>query len=511
MIALSMPPLGLYPLAWVALVPLLMRWSIRKPSLDYARELYALLLTTSCCLGFWLLFNPDPGQAAGGGASLFLTPLPLTIAFVLAGAVKERVGKPLGLVALVLNVLTAEFMTLKLSLSVPWLVLGHTQVEALEFIQIADLGGVLLISLWVLALNITAFLALPRKQLGHDAQPTAIGQQGMYFGVFAALIAIPVVYGSVRTAQSDVPSGFARIAIVQPGIAPREWDAQKAPEKVRYLSSLSDDLLARWNPSALDSSAVARQRGSTGDVGLLIWPQSSIPQMPSAREESRLYQRLSDWGERRGVSLLAGAVVGSSNGEGTAGDMDTAVLFRPGKPTVTYNPMRSVMVTDNSQARGDERVLLDAGGTEIATTVGFESVFGDHVRQFTKSGANLIVVLSRNDLWGRTSGLYQHMMITRLRAIESRRAVVLSTVSGVSAMITPSGNIHETAGWMDQDVVPIEAPIFRHETLYVRHGDWLGAWALGLSLVFNIGVVLITSLYPATMSRRKTSVRAAHT
>ena len=70
LIALSLPPLGVYPLAWVGLVPLIARWALRRPSLDYVRELYALLLTTSCCVGFWLLFNPSASTAAASRSGL---------------------------------------------------------------------------------------------------------------------------------------------------------------------------------------------------------------------------------------------------------------------------------------------------------------------------------------------------------------------------------------------------------------------------------------------------------
>ena len=106
------------------------------------------------------------------------------------------------------------------------------------------------------------------------------------------------------------------------------------------------------------------------------------------------------------------------------------------------------------------------------------------------------MVLSRNDLWGRSAGLYQHMMFTRLRAIESRRAVVLSTVGGVSALILPSGRIEETAGWMAQDADPIDVPTYRGLTVYARHGDWLGRWALGLALVYGLGALGVATLAP---------------
>jgi apolipoprotein N-acyltransferase len=171
--------------------------------------------------------------------------------------------------------------------------------------------------------------------------------------------------------------------------------------------------------------------------------------------------------------------------------------------------MRSVPFADAKSAAGSDRVLFEADGAQIATTVGFESIFGDHVRQFTADGADLIVVLSRNDLWGRSAGLYQHLQFTRMRAIESRRTVVLSTVSGISALIHPSGEIEEIAGWMDQDVEPIQVPTYRAETFYVRHGDWLGHWALGLGLLYNLGALALTVFAPELVGVKKRGRRLA--
>ena len=511
LLALSLPPLGAYPLAWVGLVPLIARWSLRQPSVDYARELYALLLTTSCCVGFWLLFNPDAGTAALGGLSLFLVPIPLTVAFVIANLVKDRAGLHAGLVALTLNVLAAEFVTLTTNLSVPWLLLGHTQVEAVEFIQMADLGGVLLLSLWVILLNLAAFLALPRA--GRPGE--RYGERGVSIAVFTALLALPIAYGSIRTAQSDVPAGFTRVGIIQPGIPPGEWDHQGAAAKVDYLASLSDDMLERWAPRSADTLAPPSRTHSRGELGLLIWPQSSLPYMGTDDGERQLYGRLQRWTSQRNVALLAGATTGTEAADRTQGVpnpdelANSALLIRPDTRILRYDQMRRVPFADVEAATGSSRTLLSTGKADIATAVGFESMFGDHMRRFTLEGANLIVVLSRNDLWGRSAGLYQHLQFTRLRAIESRRAVVLSTVSGVSAMILPGGGIEEIAGWMDQEVSAIEVPTFRGETFYVRHGDWVGRWALGLALAFNLGLIGMSVFLPEVLPKKPVFGRGA--
>ncbi|MDT7856987.1 nitrilase-related carbon-nitrogen hydrolase [Rubrivirga sp. S365] len=504
-LALSLPPLGVYPLAWVGLVPLLVRWSARRPSWAYARELYAVLLAASCCVGFWVLFNPDPGTAALGGATLFLVPVPLTAAFVASGAVRHRHGLGAGLVALALYVIAAEFLLLQTSVTLPWLLLGHTQVAGLEFIQIADLGGVSLLSLWVLALNGAAFLALPRAGRA--------GERGVAVAAFATLVAVPVVYGAVRTAQSDVPKGYTRVGVVQPGLSPRAWAEAPAEDRVELLARASDAFLARWradaaapdsaappDPAPPDPDAVRPDGLRASGYGLLVWPRASLPRPGSAAEAAALFETLDRWAGRRDLSLLAGArLPAGDDGEAAS----AAVLVRPGAPAATYLQMRRVSFADAAGVTGDRRALLDTGGARVAAAVGFESVFGDHVRRFTRDGADLVVVLARHDLWGRSAGLDQHLLFTRLRAVESRRSVVLSTVSGGSAVIQPGGAVTEVAGWMEPDVASVDVPLFRGQTFYVRHGDWLGRWALGLALALSVAAVAVGRYAPRPAPKRR--------
>ena len=113
-----------------------------------------------------------------------------------------------------------------------------------------------------------------------------------------------------------------------------------------------------------------------------------------------------------------------------------------------------------------------------------------------------LTLLSRLSLTVVSAGLYQHLQFTRLRAIESRRAVLLSTVSGISALIHPSGTVEEIAGWMAQDVSRVPVPTYRGQTFYVRHGDWVGRFALGLALLLNVGGIALSFFAPELVPRK---------
>lgn len=501
LLAFSFTPVGLYPVAWVALVPILARWSRREASWAYARELYAVFLTTSCLAGFWLLFHPVTTQAIRGGFGLFLIPLPLVGAFISAAFVRTRWGLAAGLAILVANVIGFEYLMLHAPLRTPWLLLGHTQADATLFNQMADTGGVLMLSTWVLLLNIAAFQILPsavdvpthwseRIGLFLSDRP---GARGFAAAVLSLLLALPLAYSATRTARMDAVAGYLRVGLVQPNMNPREWSDPGAKSRVAYLADLSNGVVSHWSGRTYRPDSVAHALPvslaspphSRTPQGLLIWPQAALPHLGSAQRQRDLVDRLDGWSERMNVGLLTGA---ETLDDGQTRPVQSAVFLAPHRdPLEVEQQVRAPLFDSPSGAPSSRRpapFLL--GRTRVASVVGFESLFGDYARD-AASGADVLVVLAKTDQWGHSPGIYQHLAYTRLRAIESRRSVVVSSVRGVSALIHPDGSTERVADWKDQGVVSLDVPIHQQQTLYSRWGDWVGLLGLALALVANIG------------------------
>lgn len=510
LLGLSLPPTGFYPLAWVALVPVLIRWRLATSVRAYAREAYAVFLVLSCSAGFWLLFHPDPTRAALGGLGLLVVPLPLTIAFVAALPVRTRFGLTAGMAALVVNVLAMEYLMLHMPGGIPWLLLGHTQAASGAFAQQADLGGVLLLSVWVLGLNVAASLAVSAQRHLPAGDTPPVMERGAAIAVFAVVLVAPVLYGASRAADPARPVGFVRIGIVQPGLSPDVWDEQSPTDRVDYLADLSGSLLERWRGGTLESGNIRpTSSGLTG--GLLVWPQGAIPDMGDRGRSDRLIERLGVWCGRQNVDLLAGATMASAARRDAWSQTDAdaaasapparssgnaAILIRRDRPTVRYDQMRRLPLADPHSPMGTSRVLFTSGGARLATALGFESVFGDHMRTFALQGADAFLVLSQSDWWGRTGGAAQQLAITQLRAIETRRSIVVTTVGGGASLIDPSGRIEPLADWMKPALVPLDVALYRGSTVYTRHGDWLGVIAIWLALLGNVGAWLAAKILP---------------
>ncbi|GAB5535644.1 MAG: apolipoprotein N-acyltransferase [Rubricoccaceae bacterium] len=502
LLALSFTPVGLYPIAWVALVPILSRWARREASWAYARELYAVFLMTSCLAGFWLLFHPETSQAIRGGFGLFLIPLPFVAAFLSAAFVRTRWGLAAGLAMLVANVLAFEYLMLHSPVHAPWLLFGHTQAGATLFNQMADIGGVLLLSGWVLALNVTAFLALPsatelpsrwqeRLSLLLNDRP---GARGFATAVLSLLLALPMAYSVHCMSGLDAVAGYLRVGLVQPNMTPKDWADPAAKSRVAYLAELSNDVVQHWQGRTYlpDSSTFARPVSLSSPArpdaptGLLVWPQGALPHLGNPDRQRDLVERLDGWTERLNVGLLTGA---ETIDEGATLPVQTAVFLAPNRdPATVDQQMRSPLFdAPSGDAASQKPTPFPFDRTHVASVVGFESLFGDYARDAV-SGADVLVVLAKTDQWGHSPGIYQHLAFTRLRAIETRRSVVVSSVRGVSALIHPDGTAERVADWKDQGVISLDVPIHQQHTLYSQWGDWVGLFGLGLALVANISV-----------------------
>ncbi|HYG66125.1 MAG TPA: apolipoprotein N-acyltransferase, partial [Anaeromyxobacteraceae bacterium] len=507
LLALSMPPLGLYPLAWVALVPLLVRWEKLRHGWTLFREAYVAFLLMAVGAGFWVLFHEAMRAALFGGLGLLLLPIPHAAAFALAGVVRARYGLAVGLAALVCNVLGAEYLVSHLPGGLPWLLLGHTQAAALPLLQIADLGGVGLLSLFVLVANFFGFFVVrtaPRPGL-------LPGGRTLLALLFLAFLSGTAVYGDERLAQLAVPHGELSVSVVQPAEPTNVWGDVTDWHRVERLAALSD---AARQGAAVDTP-VHPVSDRLRAPRLLVWPEAALPPFAEPGAQDRLYRRLARWSDERDASLLTGALVQPAPGAPLS---NAAVYLRRGQAAQAYDKVHltplverlpfletspsldAMTLPPGQEARlraGAAPVVFEGAGYRVAPVIGFESLRGDYVRRSVAGGADVVVALSDGGWWGRAYGASQHLTLTRLRAVENRRAVVMATVSGTSALVYPDGRVEALAGWMEEGVAERVVPLQPDATLYTRHGDWPGRFA-----AFGMGWFLLVALASVLVFRK---------
>ncbi len=148
----------------------------------------------------------------------------------------------------------------------------------------------------------------------------------------------------------------------------------------------------------------------------------------------------------------------------------------------------------NSQARLTADISDFTPGVEYAvghadrpfgTFICYEAIFPNEIRRFAANGAELLINISNDGWFGRSAAPAQHLMMSRVRAVESRRWMLRDTNNGFTVSVDPYGRI---VARLPTDIRgELEAPYdFRSDiTPYVRFGDWL-CW---LSLLVSIGIL----------------------
>ena len=85
-----------------------------------------------------------------------------------------------------------------------------------------------------------------------------------------------------------------------------------------------------------------------------------------------------------------------------------------------------------------------------------------------------MTVITNDAWWGDTPGYRQHLNCSRRRAIETRRAIARCANTGISAIISPSGEIKSRSPWWEPACIVGQIPLSGKITFFVRYGDVAG-------------------------------------
>ena len=124
---------------------------------------------------------------------------------------------------------------------------------------------------------------------------------------------------------------------------------------------------------------------------------------------------------------------------------------------------------------GQEEIsLLHASDIPVGCAICYESVYGEYYTDYIRKGARAMTIITNDAWWGNTPGYRQHLSYASLRAIETRRAIARCANTGISAIISPAGEILQPTPWWEQAVIKSSIPLRDDLTFFVRHGDITG-------------------------------------
>lgn len=372
---------------------------------------------------------------------------------------------------------------------------------------------------WVAAeLARTRITGFPSNLLG-TAQVDNIPLTGTatWAGVYGVSFAI-VVVNSAFAAALLLPRGrrvallaaslLAAVALqlgvlVQPPADPATHTARLVQQNIPILQS-SDWTVEYFDRTLLDLTRLSVTPPASGaaEPSLIVWPESPSPFYVN---DPRFQQAVSAVAAGRHAYVVAGSLTPVPRENSTA-LLNSAALVRPdgawdGRydkihlvPFGEYVPFSSLLFFAGKLTRevgdfvpGSERTVFDLGGQKLAVVICYESIFPDEVRQFAERGAQVLVNVS-NDTWFGESGVpEQHLNMARMRAIENRRWLLLSTNSGITAAIDPHGRVVARAPRNVRTAIDVPYAYVGETTFYTRHGDWFA---------FGCAIITLAALLP---------------
>lgn len=115
----------------------------------------------------------------------------------------------------------------------------------------------------------------------------------------------------------------------------------------------------------------------------------------------------------------------------------------------------------------------DAGPRRASALICYEAIFPDLTRRFARAGADLLVNISNDAWYGRTAAPYQLLAMIAVRAVENRVPLVRATNTGVSAVVSATGEIRRPTRLFEEAVVVEDVELVRAFSLYTLLGDWI--------------------------------------
>ena len=339
-------------------------------------------------------------------------------------------------------------------------------------------------------------------------------------GGWLAALGVPVA-GAVLMAGVVLAIGLVPVDPVGPVPTTQVAAIQGNVPRARNLPQQLNDAVVTANHAAATLKLAAEVRaGRLPAPDIVLWPENATDVDPAA--DPAVYNQIMSAVNAIGRPILVGEVVDNPR-------RNVGQLWTPGRgpgavyvkrqlvPFGEYVPLRGLLSTFTSLPSlqpvdftpGRNAVVFGVGPVRLGDVICYEVGFDPLVRSEVTAGANLLVVQSNDadfEIDGQSGESVQQVAMARLRAIETDRAVVYVSTTGVSAIIMPDGRMVTSSGLWQQAILTARVPLVSYRTLATRIGSWpeyviIAFTVLALAFVSGMGLRTAGSM---RWSRRRT-------
>lgn len=331
-------------------------------------------------------------------------------------------------------------------------------------------------------------------------------------GLWGILFVCALVYGR-HCLNNKKDYNYITVAAIQHNDNPEDTGIANYSESIHELMSLTDEAL-EINP----------------EISIVLWPETAV--VPSImynyaqdneNERKKLITHLLNYMNSRSCCF----VIGNQHIETGAFKQNkkyynSVLVFNPGEnvippqpklyskihlvpfseyfPYEKYFPHIYKALLEHEKffwTPSDKLTVFSERGLDFYTPVCYENTFPDLTRKACKEGAECIMCLV-NDSWSKSIACQmQHLAMAKFRAVENHIPVVISSVSGQTAVIQENGQLSSMAMPFSKTYVIDQIPLIpkgEKTTFYNRIGDIFGygtAFLLLILLIIRIFIAII--------------------
>jgi apolipoprotein N-acyltransferase len=504
------------PLLLVGLVPLFIALHEIKLSTSHKKGKKVFLtagltfLVWNTASIYWVFnsINAVNSGVVGTIVSLLVSLIPyglgallMTFAFWLYYRLGTYTKKSIAYGGLIAFYISMEYLHQTWDLSFPWMTLGNGFAGMHQVVQWYEVTGVYGGSLWILLSNILAFEAFSQIKTTKQYKVALI---------WMAALVLPIGYSLYRYTNYEEKTVPVNVVAVQPNIDPYEkYGVTPASEQLNILTRLSDSVGQK-------------------NTEYFIWPETAIP---NYADEERIRQNtdflalqqflskykngtlitgiesVRFYADKRTLSAKVNPNGGYFDNYNAAMQVENSANVEfyhksklvPGVEKLPFPKLLSFLAPVFSELGGsvsgwgwqdEPGVLYAYSGIGVAPVICYESIWGDWVAGAVNDGAQFIAVITNDGWWGNTSGKDQHLMYAKLRAIETRRYVVRSANTGISAFINQRGDITSQSEWWTRTALKADINLNDEITPYVEYRDIIAKIALALAALAATFILL---------------------
>jgi apolipoprotein N-acyltransferase len=474
-LTLSFAPYNLSLLAWVAFIPLF--YSLQDGKKPFLKGFIMGLAFFSALL-YWVAFSDVvegtivPLVVLGS----FLLVVYLSLFFGFSGILYDKLNKRNRVYLFPIVFAGLEFLrSLSSVWGFTWGSVGFSQSSLIHLIQFASIGGLPLVTLWVLALNV--FIYLFFKSFSRRRKDRTV-----YMILLISFIIIPFLYSGVIL-RRDISTGeYAAVGVIQPNVLPSDKRESNFERLIKIKNVIKE----------------------VPHADLYVLPETASPFPVSKNYSSELLFRdlakekraliitgMPDYERKKGGYLYhnVAAAIDSSGIKG----IYRKVFLLPFVERLPFDDvfpkLRKVNLGQGEYTPGEDFTVFKFGDLAFSVYICYEAIFPQLIREFVKNGAEVLINITEDGWFGRTNGPYQHAQMAAFQAIIFRRVVVRSANTGVSFISDPYGRILEKTKIFTTDYIVCEVPLLQCQTVYTRIGNLFG-W------IFFLGVLLVYAAEP---------------